>query len=59
MPARICRKSVLVKRACLIGRPVLVGRFVEPTQRGLGEGRGLVEAVAAWTRAGGATHLYL
>jgi GNAT superfamily N-acetyltransferase len=39
--------------------PVLAGMFVDPDERGHGVGRGLVEAVAAWARASGATCLYL
>jgi GNAT superfamily N-acetyltransferase len=39
--------------------PLLVGMFVEPTERGRGVGVALVGAVVAWARARGATSLYL
>jgi len=39
--------------------PLLVGMFVEATERGRGVGAALVAAVVAWARARGATSLYL
>ena len=39
--------------------PMLVGMFVDTTQRGRGVGAGLVESVTAWARTLGAPHLYL
>ena len=39
--------------------PMLIGMFVDSTQRGRGVGAALVERVTEWTRALGAEHLYL
>jgi GNAT superfamily N-acetyltransferase len=39
--------------------PFLVGMFVDAAERGHGLGAALVEAVATWARARGATRLYL
>lgn len=41
------------------GEVELVSMWVDPAARGLGLGRRLVEAVAQWARAGGATRLRL
>ena len=39
--------------------PMLVGMFVDTTQRGRGVGAGLVESVTEWARTLAALHLYL
>ena len=39
--------------------PILIGMFVDPTQRGRGVGAALVKTVTEWVRALAAEHLYL